>query len=154
MKALPENYTASIEAVCEALDIELVELDDWNCCGATAAHSINHKASIELPGRNLSMAEKFDRDILVPCPLCFNRLKHAEKEMLGKDAGHFDYTYTGKIKVYDLANFMARDDMLARMESKIQRRLEGLKAVCYYGCMASRPPQGYRFFRARKPHKH
>ena len=69
----------------------LTELEDWNCCGATAAHSINHHLALALPARNLALAEAAGRDVVVPCALCFNRLKVAEKALTGpgrRQPGH------------------------------------------------------------------
>ena len=135
------DYEESIKGVCEALGIELVELEDWSCCGATAAHSLHHRASIELPGRNLVIAEKTEHDLVAPCPMCFNRLKAAEKTILREEAGHYRYTIEGKTKIWDLADFMAQDKILSLIEPKVANPLEGIKAVCYYGCMSSRPPK-------------
>ena len=76
------DYAASIAGITPLLDMELEEIEDWNCCGATAAHSINHKLSLALPARNLARAEKAGHDVVAPCALCFNRLKMAEKALL------------------------------------------------------------------------
>ena len=141
LEASARDYQESIEGVCRLLEIELEELDDWSCCGATAAHSLNHRASIELPGRNLVVAEKAAKDLVAPCPMCFNRLKTAEKALLNEEAGRYRYTIDGKIKIWDLADFMAQDKVLGLIESRVTNPLEGIKAVCYYGCMSSRPPK-------------
>ncbi|OEU52508.1 MAG: disulfide reductase [Desulfobacterales bacterium C00003106] len=131
LEGTARDYSESIHAVCRELGIDLEELEDWNCCGATAAHSIDHEASIELAGRNLTIAASKGQDLVVPCPLCFNRLKTAEK------ARSF---YNQKTGILDLADFMSRDDILDLIESRVTRPLSGIKAVCYYGCMSSRPP--------------
>jgi heterodisulfide reductase subunit B len=141
LEASARDYQESIEGVCRRLEIELEELADWNCCGATAAHSLNHHASIELPGRNLVIAERAGRDLVAPCPMCFNRLKTAEKALLNERPGRYRYTIEGKMKVWDLADFMAQDKVMGLIESKVTNPLEGIKAVCYYGCMSSRPPR-------------
>ncbi len=135
------DYALSIEGVCRALGLELEELEDWSCCGATAAHSINHRVSVELPARNLAMAEAKGMDMVVPCPLCFNRLKGAEKALLQDEAGEYSASFQGRIGIHDLANFMAQPEILKRITESAKRRLKGLNAVCYYGCMASRPPR-------------
>ena len=141
LEASARDYQESIEGVCRRLEIELEELHDWNCCGATAAHSLNHRASIELPGRNLVIAERAGRDLVAPCPMCFNRLKTAEKALLNEEAGRYRYTIEGKVKVWDLADFIAQDKVMCLIDSKVTNPLEGIKAVCYYGCMSSRPPR-------------
>lgn len=131
LEGTARDYSESIHAVCRELGIDLEELEDWNCCGATAAHSIDHEASIDLAERNLTIAERAGHDLVVPCPLCFNRLKTAEKARS---------SYKGKTRILDLADFMSRDDILDLIESRVTRPLSGIKAVCYYGCMSSRPP--------------
>lgn len=135
------DYRESIEGVCQRLGLQLAELEDWSCCGATAAHSLRHRASIELPGRNLVIAEKAGLDLVAPCPLCFNRLKAAEKALLNEGKQRYRYAITGKTRIWDLADFMAQDEILALISSHVTNPLKGLRAVCYYGCMSSRPPK-------------
>ncbi|MDY6950635.1 MAG: CoB--CoM heterodisulfide reductase iron-sulfur subunit B family protein [Thermodesulfobacteriota bacterium] len=140
LESSARDYQESIDGVCKRLGIELVELEDWNCCGATAAHSLNHRASIELPARNLVIAEKAEKDLVAPCPMCFNRLKAAEKALL-REPDRYRYAIEGNTKTWDLADFMARPEVLDLMASKVTNPLEGVRAVCYYGCMSSRPPE-------------
>jgi len=142
LRGTARDYAASVEAVCGLLDIELCELEDWNCCGATAAHSLNRRVSVDLAGRNLAIAEAARiPDLVAPCPLCFNRLKTAEHELTGGRRDAYRVSMAGdRVTVWDLANFLAGENLLDRMEARIQQDLTGLKAVCYYGCMASRPP--------------
>jgi heterodisulfide reductase subunit B len=141
LEASARDYEESIQGVCTSLGIELVELQDWNCCGATAAHSLHHRASVELPGRNLAIAEKAGYDLVAPCPLCFNRLKAAEKALLNEETGRYRYAIQGKNKIWDLADFMAQDEILSLIAPKVANPLDGIRAVCYYGCMSSRPPK-------------
>ncbi len=142
LEGTARDYAESIESVCRHLGIELQEIPDWNCCGATAAHSINQKASIDLPGRNLKLAGTLENsDMVVPCPLCFNRLKTAVHELEGNGRGFQTMLESGVPKIWDLANFLATDEMLGRLTSNVRRSLKGLPVVCYYGCMASRPPE-------------
>ena len=143
LEGTARDYADSIHELCGLLGIELEEVPDWNCCGATAAHSIHHQASIELAGRNLRQAAQLgSRDLLVPCPLCFNRLKTAAKTLQGEDRGHYRIELDAPIpSIWDAANFMASDAILPEITAKIQMPLKDLKVVCYYGCMASRPPR-------------
>lgn len=135
-----KDYEQSIKAVCNMLSIELHEIEDWNCCGASAAHSINSRAGVGLPARNLEIAGKSHKDILVPCPLCFNRLKTAQKE-LQKTKDEFDFSIPEDLKVWDLADFLSQDSMMDEIKKRVKVSLNGLKVVCYYGCMTSRPPK-------------
>jgi heterodisulfide reductase subunit B len=140
LKGTAKDYADSIRGCCELLNIELLELGDWNCCGATAAHSINRKAALDLAARNLFLAENTGMDILVPCPLCFNRLKTAEAWLSEEKGKAGQRAEAGPTKVWDLANFLSRHEILAKIEKGLKKRLSWIRAVCYYGCMASRPP--------------
>ena len=104
-----KEYAESILGICKRLNIHLEEVPDWNCCGATAAHSINHRASIELAGRNLNLAAELPHaDMLVPCPMCFNRLKTASFTLQGKQKGRYNIDLHDPIpEIWDLANFFA-----------------------------------------------
>ena len=73
------EFCHSAEAVCEALGVELLELDDWSCCGASSAHSLNHELSLALPGRNVALAQKDELDIVIPCPACYQNCMAADR---------------------------------------------------------------------------
>ncbi len=143
LQGTARDYAESILGICASLDIQLAEIPDWNCCGATAAHSIDHRASIELAGRTLNLAAKLPHaDMLVPCPMCFNRLKTAAKTLLGDHLQRYGIKLEGPLpQIRDLADFMATEKMLAATAKQVKKPLAGLKVVCYYGCMASRPPE-------------
>lgn len=134
------DYAASIAGVTPLLDMELEEIDDWNCCGATAAHSINHELSLALPARNLARAEAAGHDVVAPCALCFNRLKMAEKALLSPEGGGLDVSYGGSIKIWDLLDYVTQAPSLKTLAAKVVKPLQDLKAVGYYGCMVARPP--------------
>jgi heterodisulfide reductase subunit B len=134
------DYAASIAGVASQLDVDLVELFDWNCCGASSAHSLSHHLALHLPARNLALAEKAGRDLVVPCALCFNRLKVAEKALLSPEEEELGVSYGGGIKIWDLLDYLTQKDFLEALASKIVLQLHGLKAVCYYGCLVARPP--------------
>ena len=75
------EYDESIRGVANLLDIELCELDDWTCCGASSAHCTDEGLSLALAARNLVIAEKSDRELVVPCVACYNLFKTVEKEV-------------------------------------------------------------------------
>jgi heterodisulfide reductase subunit B len=135
------DYAASIEGIAPLLDVELVELFDWNCCGASSAHSLNHRIALHLPARNLALAEKSGRDVVAPCALCFNRLKAAEKALLGPDWEELGIHYRGGFKIWDFLDYLSQDFLLETLASKVVAPLKNLQAVCYYGCLAARPPE-------------
>jgi heterodisulfide reductase subunit B len=143
LEGTARDYAESILGICPSLDIQLEEIPDWNCCGATAAHSIDQRASIELAGRTLNLAARLPHsDLLVPCPMCFNRLKTAAWTLNQDSADCYGIKLEASVpKIWDLANFFATDPMLKAMATNISKPLKGLKVVCYYGCMANRPPE-------------
>lgn len=134
------DYRASIAAVAPLLDVELVELFDWNCCGASSAHSLNHRLALSLPARNLALAEQAGRDVVAPCALCFNRLKTAEHALQDPAGEGLGIDYKGEIKIWDLLDFLTQPDFLESIAAKVVKPLHNLQAVSYYGCLVSRPP--------------
>ena len=133
------DYQESITAVADLLDIQLKEVPDWNCCGATAGHALNHDLAIGLAARNLHRAEQAGLDVVVPCALCFHELKNGEKALMKGWNKTPEYRFEGKIKIVDLLTYLAGDEMTARFKEKVVKPLTGLKAACYYGCQAVRP---------------
>ena len=133
LEGTAKDYADSIVGICASLDIQLEEIPDWNCCGATAAHSINQRAGIELAGRTMNLAARLPHaDMLVPCPMCFNRLKTAVWTLKQDSADRYGMRLEASLpNVWDLADFMASDPVLEVMAKNIRKPLEGLKVVCY-----------------------
>jgi heterodisulfide reductase subunit B len=123
------------------LGIELKELSDWNCCGASSAHSTNEALAIALAARNLAMAEKEALDLVVPCAACFQRFKVAEKHIREGKEPTIDTPYQGKVPIKHLLDFLCEEEVLKTLREKMKKSLQGLKAVCYYGCLTVRPPR-------------
>jgi heterodisulfide reductase subunit B len=145
------DYHLSLKYVTEALGIDLIEVKDWGCCGASSAHETTHLLSIALPILNLSHAEKDGFDKLVaPCLACLSRFKAANAE-LAKDADlkkkiHeiLNYKYQSKVKVYHpLEVFLEMG--FEKIHKRIRKKLKGLKVACYYGCLLTRPPKIAQF---------
>ena len=136
------EYGESTEAVFKTLGIELKELDDWNCCGSSSAHVTNDLLAVSLPARNLEIADKAGLDLVVPCAACYQRLKFAEKELLaGKDIDGISRQYEGNFQIKHLVDFMWENVGEETINAKIKKPLSDLKAVCYYGCLTTRPPK-------------
>lgn len=135
------EYDQSIRAVCDALDVALVELIDWNCCGASSAHFMDDELAARLPARNMMIAEREGRDLLIPCAACFHRMKHADK-LLRKDRARWtDEPYEGKATVFHVNDFFEQPGWLESIRQKVVRPLGGLAGVAYYGCLSQRPPK-------------
>ncbi len=140
LEGTAREYGESIEAVCESLDVELQELPDWTCCGASSAHCTNEYLSLALPARNLLNAEKTDQDLVTPCAACFSRLKTAEKALTGQPKVDVGIPLKGKTNIHHILEFLCRENFLEEIEKKITLPLKNLKVVSYYGCLLVRPP--------------
>ena len=141
LEGTAREYGESIEAVCSSLDIELKELSDWNCCGASSAHATNEFLSIALPARNLSMAEKAESDLVTPCAACFSRFKTAEKALTGTSPVDVGVSFKGEINVLHILDFLCRQEFSGEIEKSVVKPLNKLKTVSYYGCLLVRPPR-------------
>jgi heterodisulfide reductase subunit B len=135
------EYGKSTEEVCEILGIELNELSDWSCCGASSAHCTDEVLAIELATRNLVTAEDAGLDLVIPCAACFQRFKVAEKHIQEGKKPVVDTPYRGKVPIKHLLDFLIEDENLKSIKEGIKKPLNGLKAVCYYGCLITRPPK-------------
>lgn len=142
LEGTARDYAASIEAVCRLLNIHLVELKDWICCGATAAHSLDHDLSVALPARNLFLARQQGlKDLTAPCALCYNRLKTAEKALKPKASQEPSDQEGPQVRVWDLVDYFSQPSLMREIQQRVVQPLHGLRAVCYYGCMVNRPPK-------------
>lgn len=134
------EYDESIQGVLGLLNIRLHELADWTCCGASSAHCTDETLAVTLAARNLAIAEKVDRELLVPCVACYHRFKVAEKE--AKDhPGSMSFSYQGKVPIRYALDFFSERTVLEELGTRRIKPLTGLKVVCYYGCLPVRPPQ-------------
>lgn len=127
------------------MGIELEEIPDWNCCGATSAHSLNRDLALALPLRNLAKAEAMGLDVVTPCAACFSRLKSAsataksDPELLQRMADEYGISYKGTVNVHSLLSVvygLGEEEI----KSHVKRELTGLKVAAYYGCLLLRPP--------------
>jgi len=157
LHATGKEYDQSMKAVSRALDIELKEIDDWCCCGASSAHNTNFDLSIALPARNLVAAEKDALDVMVPCAACFNRFKTAEhhlkadKDLKAKIEGIIGAKYQGGIAIRNPIDIIYNDIGIDALARKVLKPLNGLKPVSYYGCLLLRPPEVCQFENYENP---
>ena len=141
------EFHMSAKAVAQALGINLIEIPDWNCCGASSAHSRGHWISLALPARNMAIAEAAGLDVAIPCAACYGRSKRVElevtqsKETREKIEEIIGRPYTGKSKARNLTDILYRDLGPAKIAEKVKKPLKGLKVVTYYGCLMVRPPE-------------
>lgn len=151
------DYELSVRTCLDKLGVEVRELDDWTCCGATAAHSINEKLAVALPARNLAIAERDGIDqMLAPCPMCSMELIKAAKT-IGGDAcvreemsRIVELDVTGRTQVLNLIQVLQQVG-LERIKKAVVRPLKEIKAACYYGCLLVRPADYLKFDDCEQP---
>lgn len=136
-----KEYGESLEAITRMLGVNLHELKDWNCCGASSAHSMNNDLAVALAARNLAIADQMGMDLVVPCAACYQRLKVAEKRLVAGEKLEGVDNYGGKIHIKPLVDFLWDDVGEKQILSLLKKPLEGLNPVCYYGCLTARPPK-------------
>lgn len=151
------DFGKSTEATCEALGIELQEVPDWSCCGASAAHSTSHLLGLALPARNLSLAEEAGLEtVLAPCALCSNAMKKthelilSDKKLAGEVARVAGREYHGGVRVLNIIQIFLEYG-LDELAKKVVSPLGGLKVACYYGCLLTRPPDLLKFDDPEQP---
>ncbi|MFC1949905.1 CoB--CoM heterodisulfide reductase iron-sulfur subunit B family protein [Chloroflexota bacterium] len=141
------EYEESVRETAKYLGIELEEIPDWTCCGASSGHVINRELALALPSRNLALAERMSLGIAAPCPACSLRLKNAEYELkkdpalktrIEEDIG-MNLELSQKPK--HILEVLYQDVGVDAIKEKVQKPLEGLKVVTYYGCYLVRPPE-------------
>ena len=138
------EYNESLLAIAKEAGVELCEISDWNCCGATAAHNLNKELSLSLPARNLALAELEEMDeLVVPCAACYNRLvmtQHelGENESLKKIVSEkLQLPLKNGIKILNVLQFLEKH-IVPRLDTLVKKPLD-YDVACYYGCLLVRP---------------
>ena len=149
MDASAFEYKKSMLAVFAALGAEVVELEDWTCCGASVAPVMSDLLSLAMPARNLAIAEKMgqSRTMVVGCSACFTsfaRTNAAIKDsaVLGRVNQALeveDLKYRGSITVRHMLDVLANDFGPDVIAANVKRPLTGMTVAPYYGCQTVRP---------------
>lgn len=145
------EYQLSTRSVFQQLGMELVELPDWNCCGASSAHTLDPTLALALPARTLALAQVEGCDLVAPCAACYNRIKTADYvlrrdlERRAKIEALVGFQFTGQVSVRPLLAVLYEDYGPGRLAAKVRQPLIGLKVVTYYGCLLVRPPEITQF---------
>lgn len=144
-------YNTSTKAVGKELGLDLVELKNWNCCGAMEVKNIDPKIQTYLSARNLSIAEDMGFDtVMAPCNGCYHNLKKAEYDLSHDDksvevnarlsgkAGHKTYE-SGKVETIHALDWIKKAIGEEEIARRVTNSLKGMKIANYYGCMYTRP---------------
>jgi len=142
------EFNTSAEAVCKALGMTLIEPPGWVCCGSSAAHRADPEAALRLPLVNLALIEGGGfTEVTMPCAACFNRHKAAlyeirhDGERRAQAEKALGRPYHDTVEVTTLIEAILRHVGAEGVAAKVSKPLAGLKVVCYYGCLLTRPPQ-------------
>ncbi len=142
------EFNTSVKAVCEALDLKLIEPTGWMCCGSSSAHRSDPEAALRLPMENLALIEQNGfHEVTMPCAACFNRHKAAQFEIRHHDQRRREvektigYAYQDSVQVNTLVQSMLQHLGAEKIASRVKKPLAGLRVVSYYGCLLTRPPQ-------------
>lgn len=134
----------SLNNLFNRLGYNLVELDDWSCCGSSSAHSIDSELASDLANRNLSLAPT-GRPLITACPSCLLRLQDAHLHLKNNDEASLRYEkrwgrpIDPELKILHFFEILAGIDFLSFAKDRT-KRLDGLRFVPYYGCMLAHPP--------------
>ena len=148
LEATGRPYEESVQKVAKALGIELVELEDWNCCGATAYMSINEVLSFSLSARNLCQAKKIGNTLVTACSACYTNLRKTEtylvdfpeiKSEVDTALAEAGLHYEGGVVTKHFLQTVVQDVGLDRIKSLVKHPLSGLRVAPYYGCQIARP---------------
>ena len=145
MKTSAKENNESLKEFFKKINITLVELTDWNCCGSSSAHCVDSDLAHDLATRNLAIAPP-DRPLLVSCPSCTLRLKQAhlhtleDPKLQERFLMKWGRPFNPDLKIIHYFELLKEMDF-DKLAKNIKKPLTGLKFVPYYGCMLARPPE-------------
>jgi heterodisulfide reductase subunit B len=148
LEATGRPYEESVREVAKMLGIELVELEDWNCCGATAYMSVNEVLAFSLSARNLCQAKKIGDTLVTACSACYTNLRKTEaylvefpeaKEKVDTALAEAGLKYEGGVVTKHFLQAVVEDVGLDKIKMHAKHPLSGLRVAPYYGCQIARP---------------
>jgi heterodisulfide reductase subunit B2 len=148
LEATGRPYEESVAQVAKSLGMDLVELEDWNCCGATAYMSVNEILSFSLSARNLCQAKKAGDTLITPCSACYTNLRKTEaymaefpemKKKVDESLAQANMKYEGGVVTKHFLQAIMEDVGVEQILSRVKRPLTGLRVAPYYGCQIARP---------------
>jgi len=148
LEKMAHSYHVSALETTRALGVELQEIDDWNCCGATAYFHVDELLAYTLCARNLALAEQTQLDLVAPCSGCYKNMYFARAHLKKEPdlADHINVAlaednlkFGGTSAVRHLIDVLVRDVGLDEIKARVRRPLSGLRVAPYYGCQILRP---------------
>ena len=151
------DYDESTRITASTLGVELVEIPNWTCCGASPAHVTDNLLAHSLPVKNLQLAGKISKEMAVVCAACFSRFKFAEKSMRDDPSARdeikemLELKKIPEVKTRHFLDILINEYGLEEIKKKVKQELKGLKVACYYGCLLIRPPEVVEFDDPEEP---
>jgi len=145
-----KEYDKSFRLITKALDIELVDVPDWTCCGSHVTYVFNPTLAASLSARNLALVEKMGEgiEVVTICSGCYQTLKRSN-ELLKHDANiqarvkealeAVNLSYNANVKIHHALETLTTQEALDTISKRITKPLKGLKVAPYYGCAVVRP---------------
>lgn len=148
LKASSKCYETSIKRVLSFFGVGIKELEDWSCCGASAAHTVDELLAHVLAARNIAMAEADGNHLFAPCSACYNRSK-ITNEMILKDSDLKDkinkriypLRCLGTIEIKNIIEVFSEYVGAEKIARELSYELSSISIVPYYGCMLTRIPR-------------
>jgi heterodisulfide reductase subunit B len=145
-----KEYDVASRALFDALGVELAEIPDWTCCGASAVEPTDKDLSLLLPARNLALAERHtgDADVMIPCSGCYLNLLKVDQKIrqdksllpfINEALAEVDLTYSGKARPRHILDVLINDIGVETLANKVESPFTDMTIAPYYGCQILRP---------------
>ncbi len=140
------GFDASAREAMQVLGVDLVELPEWNCCGATFPLSVDNVLGLTATARVLADARAEGQQLAVACATCYNVLTRTnlvmqnDPEKREKINFFIEKDYAGDLQVRHLLEVIRDQVGFDAIRRAVVNRLQGLRVADYYGCMLLRPP--------------
>jgi len=142
-------YEMSIREILPKLDIKIIDLDNFSCCGEPIK-SVNQMLTLTLSARNIAIAEKEGLDIFAPCPMCHlalteaKRVLDADSEMnkrVNEKLSDEGLKYNGTSDILSILDVLYDKVGLEKIKKQAKKPLKDLKIATHYGCHLIRPSE-------------
>jgi heterodisulfide reductase subunit B len=140
-------YDIQTKLVLGEMGINLNELEDWNCCGATSASKTDDFLSVAMPARNLGIADNSGlSELVIPCSACYSRMLVAQHRLESNNRlkdeinAELPKKVKGNIRIMSILEVLVPKAESGELAEKAAKQLKGLKPACYYGCLQTRFP--------------
>ncbi|MDD4028860.1 MAG: CoB--CoM heterodisulfide reductase iron-sulfur subunit B family protein [Caldisericia bacterium] len=150
-KSTAPELDATTLALIDFLHLDIKELKDWVCCGASSMHSVDKVLHTALSVMTLDAANAEERDIMVQCPACLAHVLEA-KEVLSKDSElksdvleAVGKQVDANMKIRHFSSILHDEYGLDKIREKVTNPLQSLSIASYYGCLIVRPPERMQY---------